>query len=276
MKSNIFKNLVVCFYFCAGALLFHILYFTSKRRIDDNIVDMDYETFPILIIIPFFIGTLTSFFYKKIAILNALYFAFFSFGCLAFRLTDTNTDFIISSIILSTTFILAMGFSLHLSFDAHDALSVKYDDTILDKNENYTEVKKKRPSFLRIYKIFSFAFISIGTGILILSTQTGGHISIDEGIGLGVLGLFLLGFAAFLWKLPKIGSWIVAVVCVIVFLLGEISIFEANIWSVIRSQKESYSVNFIRTLALMIFGMNVLLCAFIILSKTAREEWKMK
>lgn len=271
MKSITFRNLVLGFYFCVGCLLVGINYEIFQEQSKDNVVDIlpiGNLIFAFLVTLPFFIGVISCLFNRKVWIFNVLYFSSVLF---IYLLTETlpNLTLITIGCFIITILLFFAAFAQHPHFFQSNSFS-KNSDTILDKfEENHSENIKQKASFLRIHRIFSFAFISIGIGILILSTQTGGHISVDKGLGLTFLGFVLLGFAAFLWKYPKIASWVVALVCLGIFLVAEFSLITEELINPL-------SLKWFHAILGMFFWGIFLFLAFIAISKTAKEEWKMK
>lgn len=270
MKSMAFRNLVLGFYTCIGFFLVIINYEIFQEQSKDNLADIlstDILLFASLVTLPFFIGVISCLFNRKMWIFNILYFSSVLF---IYLLTETlpNLTLITIGCFIITILLFFAAFAQHPHFFQSNSFS-KNSDTILDKFESNSSYNQERkPYFLRIHRIFSFAFISIGIGILILSTQTGGHISVDEGLGLTLLGFVLLGFAAFLWKYPKIASWIIALVCLGIFLVAEFSLITEELINPL-------SLKWFHAILGMFFWGIFLFLAFIAISKTAKEEWKM-
>lgn len=281
MKSTVFKNLVLGFYACVGFLLLFINSMIFEQLTKDlimvDITKMDILSFSILATLPFFIGIIASLFNTKFLIFNIFYFIILNFVYIVSVNNKgiTTIDIIIGCIMTFTILVFLISFGKHPHFSQFNYIS-KNSDTILDKfEENYHE-RKVESYFLRIHRIFSFAFIAIGIGIITLSTQTGGHISVDEGLGLTFLGFVLLGFAFFLWKFPRVASWITALICLGMFIFGETLTFELSIWSTIQNPDVRQDLNWIQIISILIFGFSFLFLTLIAISKTAREEWKMK
>ncbi|WP_338792563.1 hypothetical protein [Bernardetia sp. MNP-M8] len=281
MKSTAFRNLVLGFYACVGCLLFYIVDFTVKRQIKNlniNLISIDFsqhEMLSFFTLLPFFVGVLISIFYKRAIIINAFYFIILFSICVVLKTNWLSTDSIVTLTLFFTIFVFLISFSQHSSF-SEPRLLIQNNDTILDKfEENNQDKTEEKPYFLRIHRIFSFAFISIGIGIITLSTQTGGHISVSEGLGLTFLGFILLGVAGLLWKFPRVMSWIVALVCLGCFIFGEILFFEVNVGDMIQNQKKGMELSLIKIISVPLFGFSFLFLALIAISKTAREEWKM-
>ncbi|WP_375559920.1 hypothetical protein ACE193_19670 [Bernardetia sp. OM2101] len=279
MKSTTFRNLVLGFYASVGCLLFYIVHFTVKQQIknlDMYFIDANFSQHEILsffILLPFFMMILIGLFYRKIMIINAVYFTGIFSLCLIFKDNLLSGDSIVSLTLFFTISVFLLSFSQHSSFSEPNLLT-QNNETILDKfEENNQNQIEQKPYFLRIHRIFSFAFISIGIGVISLSTQTGGHISVSEGLGLTFLGFVLLGVAGLLWKFPKVMSWIVALVCLCCFIFGEILFFEVNVSTNADTDND---LNWVKITFIVLFGFSFLFLALIAVSKTAREEWKMK
>ncbi|WP_338768184.1 hypothetical protein WAF17_07280 [Bernardetia sp. ABR2-2B] len=194
------------------------------------------------------------------------------------QLFESDTTF--SLIIISTVFLLLILFVKHPLFSKQE--NSNSSDIILDDLEGDNKSQEKTNTyFLRIHRVFSFAFIIIGIGYLFLSTETSGHNLFDKRIKFVefiVLGLVMFLIALTLWKFPKIISWIVALLFVGMFLFMLIRFYElfviiiTSIHNADLTSRESW----VRIVSLLFFAFSFLFLALIILSKTAREEWKMK
>lgn len=268
MKSTAFRNLVLGFYACVGFFLLILNYEILQEQSKTNVTDIlpnEYLLFAVPLTLPFFIGIISFFFNKKVLIFNILYFTAVSIIYFAIESLSISMIIISSGVIITTLFFL-ITFAYHPHFSEYNFI-LTTNNTVLDKFE---ENQSQKSYFLHIYRIFSFAFMIVGLAIIILSIQIELDVSFNEGLGVTILGFILIGFAAFLWKNPKIASYIVALICLGMFLIADFSLVTKLIMSSIGSLKSFQAI-----LAILFWGIFVIL-ALIVTSKTAQEEWKMK
>lgn len=281
MKSIAFRNLVLGFYFCVGFLVFVFNRISARSFIPltndliTNHNDTPYsllDLYAVCLTLPFFIGVIICFFYRKFWICNVVYL------CSAFIIYSLCSNQSILDVLIETTYLITVliflvSFSIHPHFSQSIPLIVN-NNILLDEFEtrNRDEIEKKL-YFLKINKIFSFAFISVGIGVLLSTFYIDFTVYFYPYWGFMFLGFILIGFAPFLKKFPKIASWITVFICMSIFLFIEIFFLGMTFFN---ESSQSQTMRWDEVISILGVGFSFLFLALIVISKIAREEWKMK
>ncbi len=273
-----FRNLVLGIHVCVGFLLLVL----TDVMLADNLrdvgtpFDMVLEQKSLaatLILMPFFIGLVYSYLRNKINYLSIIYFILVLGFTLFFNANKKEYDLIgmiMTSTIAASILVFLISFEWRYYYTKPISLSLN-NENILDKLDvtPLDNLKKNIPHLLRIHVVFAINFVILATGIIVVATRKGRYISKDESSIFMSIALGIFIFAVLLWKFPKILSWFVALFYLIIFFSAEYSIF-------LDKMTNSYESDPLNTYFIIIFLTIFLFLAIISVSKTAREEWKMK
>ncbi|WP_291728077.1 hypothetical protein [Bernardetia sp.] len=279
MQSLKFKSLIIGLYISLGIMLVPPFHYALVFLVDklwwftENTQNLITLIFFVILFLSIFLATK----FKSLAVFFVTLFGLASIFAI-FILGLTKGDKAVFYIMLFSTLVLMYSLIYHPSFKKEK--EVLNNDSILDDFDiqEKSSFKEKPSYFLRVHRIFSFIIVCAGLGLIFLGTvMTGGHISTEEGLGLVALSIPVFIIAFLNWKFPKVFSYLVAIS---IFFGGgflELAIFE--------QMQRAITTSFVNPTFLIqqafIMGQIgfVLSCIFmicIVLSKTAREEWKMK
>lgn len=277
MKSTTFRNLVLGFYISLGITVIPSFYYSLEFLIDrlwwfsENSQNLFTAIFSVL----FFILVAITTRFRQTSILLGIYFGGISAFSIAI-LGVNNGDKVIFGIILSSVLIFIISLAYHPSFKVKSTITIN-DDTILDDfdTDKKGNITNKVNYFLRVHRIFSFVIVLAALGLIFLGTfMTGGHISEEEGFGLILLSVSIFIIAFLNWKFPKVFSYLVAITVFIGGTFLELAILEQMYRSLFKNDSRLLMEFFI--IGQIGFVLSCLFLIFIVLSKTAREEWKMR
>ncbi|WP_338768181.1 hypothetical protein WAF17_07270 [Bernardetia sp. ABR2-2B] len=277
MKSITFRNLVLGFYVSLGITVFPSFYYSLEYLIDllwwfsENSQNLFTAIFSVL----FFVLVVITTRFRQGSILFGIYFGGISAFSIAV-LGVNNGDKAVFGIILFSVLLLIISLAYHPSFKTNNAPTIK-NETILDDFDTQEKgyIISKTSYFLRINRIFSFVIVLAALGLIFLGTfMTGGHISEEEGFGLILLSVPIFIIAFLNWKFPKVFSYLVAITVFIGGTFLELAILEQMYRSLFKNDSRFLMEFFV--IGQVGFVLSCLFLIFIVLSKTAKEEWKMK
>ncbi|WP_338768183.1 hypothetical protein WAF17_07275 [Bernardetia sp. ABR2-2B] len=280
MKSITFRNLVLGFYFCVGFSLlllnersFITLWNTwnqSKIVAEDLIINNNKYVF--LVTLPFFVGVVLCLFYRETWILCVIYYVFAASVYVLLDPFHSNMDIILSMtgifVILFT--LICLGMHPHFS---EFSFSKKDSNIILDEFEISAKTKESKSYFLRIHRVFSLAFMIITITAIISSIDANLNHYKDISLIFLLFGFVILIFTVVLWNFPKVASWIIALTLIVAFIAIEFFVCT----DLLNEDYTNYRImSWLESTSIIGLAFIPLFIALILISKTAKEEWKMK
>ncbi len=214
--------------------------------------------------------------FKQAVVILAIYlgiisaFSIFSFGM-------NGGDKAVFSIICLAVLIVVVALGYHPSFAIKNNIITNSDFILDDFDTKEISHTKLKIYPLRVHRIFSIVVVVSGLGLIFLGTfMTGGHISVEEGIGLIFLAFPVLLVSVLVWKFPQFFSYLIAITIFIGGFFLELALLEQMFRALVMEEVRYIPLKLGFILGQIGFIFSCISLIFIILSKTARQEWKMK